>query len=52
MLVLKISGQNESGNGIEQSVKQIDLRCTDGLKNYEKLRKIFPWLDEEKESYL
>ncbi len=52
MLALKISGQNESRNETKPSVEQIDLRCADGLKNDEKLRQLFPWLDEENESYL
>jgi hypothetical protein len=52
MLALRISGQNESRNETKLTVEQIDLRCADGLKNYEKLRQLFPWLDEENESYL
>jgi hypothetical protein len=52
MSALKVSGGNEPENETKFEPKQIDLRCEDGLKNYEKLRELFPWMNEEKESYL
>jgi hypothetical protein len=51
-LALKISGQNELETEANRKAKQIDTRCADGLKNYQKLRQMFPWLEEESESYL
>lgn len=47
-LALKVSGPKES----QGENREIDLRCADGLKNYQKLREIFPWLAEESHSYL
>jgi hypothetical protein len=51
-LALKIAELNISRNENEKEGKEINSRCTDGLKNYQKLREIFPWLAEENESYL
>jgi hypothetical protein len=51
-LALKTSGQGETDVDARLNAIPIDLRCVDGLKNYEKLRQMFPWLEEENGSYL
>jgi hypothetical protein len=52
MVSLKNSREDKVNHEIEERSQRIEARCADGFKNYEKLKHIFPWLDEENGSYL
>jgi hypothetical protein len=50
MVPLKVS--EKEPNPERPSRSNLDERWSEGLRNHEKLKRIFPWLEEDEASYL